>query len=78
MMVFTIRELKTTVKTALNARQKWHLFLLMSLKECFHKKLQAEQQLFDLSLSVSIVTVLDSILLNKFSSASVKLQLTEL
>ena len=55
MIVFTIKELKTTTNTALNARQKWHLFLTMSLHECLHKKLQAEQQPFDLALSVSLL-----------------------
>jgi hypothetical protein len=63
MMVFTMRELKTTMNTALNARQKWHLFLQMSLHECLHKKPQAEQQLFALSLSRVILMVLSDTML---------------
>jgi len=70
MIVFTIKELKTTTNTALNARQKWHLLLQMSLQEYLHKKLQAEQQPFDCIRGFSCLTSPSEARLPKFVALS--------
>jgi hypothetical protein len=50
-IVFTISVLNTTTNTAANAKQKWHLFLPISLIELLKRKVSIEQNPLSLSIS---------------------------